>query len=183
MASEADPFTDPKHGPAGLMAGRVGLALWLAVALVVAVLDQLTKQLVMGSLQPGDSIAVAPFVNLVLWFNRGAAFSFLADGAGWQRVFLIVIAAAAVVLIVWLLVRHGAERLFCASLALVLGGAVGNLWDRVLHGHVVDFVLLHAGAYHWPAFNLADSAITVGAAMIIIDGFISTRKVRKLERE
>lgn len=154
-----------------LLTGRNGLALWLLAAAVVALLDQLTKQLVLRTLQPADSIVVAPFVNLVLWFNRGAAFSFLADGEGWQRLFLIGVALVAVVVIVWLLSRHRTELLFCAGLMLVLGGAIGNLWDRVLHGHVIDFVLLHAGGYHWPAFNLADSAITVGAAMIIIDGF------------
>lgn len=154
-----------------LLTGRKGLALWLLAAAVVALLDQLTKQLVLRTLQPADSIVVAPFVKLVLWFNRGAAFSFLADGEGWQRLFLIGVALVAVVVIVWLLSRHRTELLFCAGLMLVLGGAIGNLWDRVLHGHVIDFVLLHAGGYHWPAFNLADSAITVGAAMIIIDGF------------
>lgn len=154
-----------------LMTSRRGLALWLLAAAVVALLDQLTKQLVLRALQPADSIVVAPFVNLVLWFNRGAAFSFLADGEGWQRLFLIGVALVAVVVIVWLLARHRTELLFCTGLMLVLGGAVGNLWDRVLHGHVIDFVLLHAGGYHWPAFNLADSAITVGAVMIIIDGF------------
>jgi signal peptidase II len=154
-----------------LLTGRKGLALWLLAAAVVALLDQLTKQLVLRTMQPADSIVVAPFVKLVLWFNRGAAFSFLADGEGWQRLFLIGVALVAVVVIVWLLSRHRTELLFCAGLMLVLGGALGNLWDRVLHGHVIDFVLLHAGGYHWPAFNLADSAITVGAAMIIIDGF------------
>ena len=158
-------------GAAGVLAGRAGLALWLALAAAVAVLDQLTKQWVLGTLRVGETIAVAPFVDLVLWFNRGAAFSFLADGAGWQRLFLIVVALVAVFVIVWLLVRHRADRLFCVGLALVLGGAIGNLWDRLLHGYVVDFVLLHAGGYHWPAFNLADSAITGGAVMIIIDGF------------
>jgi len=166
-----------------LMAGRKGLALWLLAAAVVALLDQLTKQLVLRTLQPADSIVVAPFVNLVLWFNRGAAFSFLADGEGWQRLFLIGVALVAVVVIVWLLARHRTELLFCTGLMLVLGGAVGNLWDRVLHGHVIDFVLLHAGGYHWPAFNLADSAITVGAAMIIIDGFRQGRKQTVSESE
>ncbi len=161
-------------GPGGwgrLMSSRKGLAVWLAAAILVAVLDQFTKQLVLDALKPGDSIPIAPFTNLVLWFNRGAAFSFLAEGAGWQRLLLIGIAIVAVLVIVWLLARHRGEYLFCSGLMLVLGGAIGNLWDRVMHGHVVDFVLLHAGGYHWPAFNLADSAITVGAAMIIIDGF------------
>ena len=153
------------------MSSRKGLAVWLAAAILVAVLDQFTKQLVLDALKPGDSIPIAPFTNLVLWFNRGAAFSFL-----WQRLLLIGIAIVAVLVIVWLLARHRGEYLFCSGLMLVLGGAIGNLWDRVMHGHVVDFVLLHAGGYHWPAFNLADSAITVGAAMIIIDGFMNKRR-------
>ena len=170
LASSAGDTGNP-GSPGGLMNSRKGLVVWLSAAVVIALLDQLTKQLVLDALKPGDSIPVVPFVNLVLWFNRGAAFSFLAEGAGWQRLLLIGIAIVAVLVIVWLLARHRAEHLFCSGLTLVLGGAIGNLWDRVLHGHVVDFVLLHAGGYHWPAFNLADSAITVGAAMIIIDGF------------
>ena len=157
--------------PGSLMTSRKGLVAWLSAAVVIALLDQFTKQLVLDALKPGDSIPLAPFINLVLWFNRGAAFSILSDGAGWPRLLLIGIAIAAMLLIVWLLIRHRGEVLFCAGLTLVLGGAIGNLWDRVLHGHVVDFVLLHAGGYHWPAFNLADSAITVGAAMNIIAGF------------
>ena len=161
----------PAGTATGASRGRVALWPWLVAALVLVLLDQLSKQWVLSALQPGDAIPLMPFVSLVLWFNRGAAFSFLADGAGWQRFFLIAIAFAASLLIVWLLRRHRGETLFCAGLALVLGGAVGNLWDRLLHGHVVDFVLLHAGGWHWPAFNLADSAITIGAAMIIIDGF------------
>jgi signal peptidase II len=162
---------------------RVALRGWLVLALVLALLDQLSKQWVLSALKPGEAIELLPFASLVLWFNRGAAFSFLADGAGWQRAFLIAIAVGAVVLIVWLLRRHRDETLFSAGLALVLGGAVGNLWDRLLHGHVVDFVLLHAGGWHWPAFNLADSAITVGAAMIIIDGFRHGRKAQNHESD
>ncbi|MBM3346687.1 MAG: signal peptidase II [Betaproteobacteria bacterium] len=165
------------------MTGRKGLVLWLLAAAGVALLDQLSKQLVLRALQPADSVAIAPFVNLVLWFNRGAAFSFLSDGTGWQRPFLIGIALVAAVIIVWLLARHRAELLFCAGLMLVLGGALGNMWDRILHGHVIDFVLLHAGGYQWPAFNLADSAITIGAAMIIIDGFRHMHKPSVRESE
>ena len=173
----------PAGTATGAPRGQVALWPWLVAALVLVLLDQLSKQWVLSVLQPGDAIPLMPFVSLVLWFNRGAAFSFLADGAGWQRFFLIAIACAASLLIVWLLRRHRGETLFCAGLALVLGGAVGNLWDRLLHGHVVDFVLLHAGGWHWPAFNLADSAITVGAAMIIIDGFRHGRKAQDHESD
>jgi signal peptidase II len=151
-------------------AGARLLAPWLLVAAVVAVLDQTTKAVVQASLQPGTRIDVLPFLDLVLVFNTGAAFSFLAGAGGWQRGFFIAIALAATVLIVHLLRRHPHERLFCAGLALILGGALGNLWDRVALGHVVDFVLLHARGYHWPAFNVADSAITVGAGLLIWDG-------------
>ena len=154
----------------GRAAGLRQLAPWLLVAAVVAVLDQTTKAVVQGALQPGARIEVLPFLDLVLVFNTGAAFSFLAGAGGWQRPFFIVIAVAAIALIGWLLLRHPGERLFCAGLALVLGGAIGNLWDRIQLGHVVDFVLLHAGGWHFPAFNVADSAITIGAGLLILDG-------------
>ena len=148
---------------------------WLAIAAAVIALDQGTKAVVQALLAPGERIPVVPFVDLVLVFNTGAAFSFLADASGWQRGFFIAVALAAVALIVHLLRRHPDERLFCAGLALVLGGALGNLWDRIVLGHVVDFVLLHAGGYHFPAFNAADSAITVGAALLIWDGLFGKR--------
>jgi signal peptidase II len=111
-------------------------------------------------------------------FNKGAAFSFLAGASGWQRGFFIGVAIVASALIVHLLRRHADDRLFCAGLALILGGALGNLWDRIALGHVVDFVLLHAYGYHWPAFNVADSAITVGAAALIWDGVFGRREKR-----
>ena len=151
------------------------LAPWLLVAAVVAVLDQTTKAVVQAALPPGARIPVLPFLDLVLVFNTGAAFSLLAGAGGWQRAFFIAVAAAAVVLIVHLLRRHPGERRFCAGLALILGGALGNLWDRIVLGHVVDFVLLHAYGWHWPAFNVADSAITVGAATLIWDGVFGKR--------
>jgi signal peptidase II len=149
---------------------------WLALAAAVVVLDQATKAVIQAVLVPGERVPVVPFVDLVLVFNAGAAFSFLADASGWQRVFFVVVALGASVLIVHLLRRHPDERLFCFGLGLVLGGAIGNLWDRVVLGHVVDFVLLHAGGYHFPAFNVADSAITVGAALLIWDGVFGARR-------
>ena len=151
------------------------LAPWLGIAAVIVAADLATKALVQASLAPGERIPVVPFADLVLVFNTGAAFSFLAGAGGWQRGFFIAVAIAAVVLIVWLLGRHGGERLFCAGLALILGGAIGNLWDRIRLGHVVDFVLLHAGGWHFPAFNVADSAITIGAALLILDSLRGKR--------
>ena len=148
---------------------------WVLLALVIAFADQGTKFLIGALLAPGEVRSVTGFFNLVLVFNRGAAFSLLADAAGWQRELFAGIAVAASALIVALLARHSADRLFCAGLALILGGALGNLWDRIALGHVVDFLDFHALGYHWPAFNLADSAITVGAALLILDGF-RTRK-------
>ena len=149
------------------------LAPWLAAALVVAGLDRWSKLLVAGALHPGEAIPVTAFFSLVLWFNSGAAFSFLAGGESWQRGLLIAIAVVATVIITGLLYRHTADRLFCSGLTLILGGAVGNLWDRIESGRVVDFLLFHAGGYYWPAFNLADSAITLGAGLVILDGFRS----------
>lgn len=156
--------------PEGARAGA-GLAAGLAVAAVVFAVDFATKRWVEAVLAPGDVVPVTGFFNLVLTFNSGAAFSFLAGASGWQRELFIGIAAAASALIVWLLHRHRAEGLFCVGLGLILGGALGNLWDRVTLGHVVDFLDFHAGGWHWPAFNAADSAITCGAALLIWDAF------------
>ncbi len=149
---------------------------WLVPAAVIIVLDQLSKQWLLAALQPGETITVTGFFKLVLWFNTGAAFSFLADAGGWQRLVFVGIALVATGVITWLLRKHPEQSLFCAGLSLIMGGALGNLWDRLMHGHVVDFLLFHAGGWYWPAFNVADSAITVGAGMIIIDGFIQSRR-------
>jgi signal peptidase II len=150
--------------------GRRWLA-WLAVSAGVALLDQVTKDLMQQLLSPGRSIRVTPFFDLVLVFNPGAAFSFLSSAAGWQRGLFIAIALAASALIVYLLRKHAAERVFCAALALILGGAIGNVIDRVQLGAVVDFLYFHVAEYYWPAFNLADSAITCGAGLLIWDSF------------
>ncbi len=151
------------------------VAPWLGLAALVAVLDQASKYALGASFRPGDIREITGFFNLVFVYNRGAAFSFLSDAAGWQREFFIGIAAVAAVVIVALLARHPGERLFCAGLALILGGALGNVCDRVVLGHVVDFLDFHAAGYHWPAFNVADSAITVGAALLIYDGWAQRR--------
>lgn len=144
---------------------------WLALGAVVIVLDQLTKQWVSQSLAFGEMIAVMPSFNLVLAHNAGAAFSFLAGAGGWQRGFFIGIAVVAATVIVLLLRRHHREKLFSLALALILGGALGNLIDRILLGHVVDFLDFYVQDTHWPAFNVADMAITGGAGLLIWDGF------------
>jgi signal peptidase II len=148
---------------------------WLALAGVLVALDQLTKHAVLQLLAGVRAIEVTPFFNLVLVYNPGAAFSFLAQAPGWQRTLFIVIALAASAWIVHLLRRHWRETLFSLALALVLGGAVGNLIDRVVHGAVVDFLDFHAAGWHWPAFNVADSAITVGAVLLVWDGLFGRR--------
>ncbi len=151
---------------------------WLALAAVIVALDQATKALIQARFEYGERLAVTGFFDLVLVFNRGAAFSFLSEADGWQRGFFIAVAVAASVLIVYLLRKHAAERWFALGLALILGGALGNLWDRVVLGHVVDFLLFHYRGWHWPAFNVADSAITVGAAILIVDGLRPQRRER-----
>jgi signal peptidase II len=142
------------------------------VAGVVVVLDRLTKWLMLDWLRPGESVEITGFFNLVLVYNRGAAFSFLAGAPGWQTPFFVAVALIASGVVSWLLLRHPRQRLLCAGLALILGGALGNLWDRLAWGAVADFLDFHAFGWHWPAFNVADSAITVGAALVIVEGFL-----------
>jgi signal peptidase II len=144
---------------------------WFCLSAAVIILDYLTKVAVLDTFAPGESRAVTPFFNLVLVFNKGAAFSFLATAQGWQTLFFAAIAALASVVISVLIVRHRGKPLFCSGLALILGGALGNLYDRLVYGHVVDFLDVHAAGWHWPAFNVADSAITVGAAILIVESF------------
>lgn len=160
--------------------GSAGVAkrwLWLAAAIVLA--DQLTKLAVVRSFAFGERLAVVPgLFDLTLLFNRGAAFSFLAGAGGWQRWFFTGLGVAAAVFIVWLLARHGSQRLFAFSLTLILGGAIGNVIDRIVRGQVVDFLLVYWQRWHWPAFNVADSAITVGALLLIVDEFRRVRRAR-----
>ncbi len=148
---------------------RLGPGRYLLLALAVVVADQWTKAWVLASLAPGDVRSYAPFFDLVLAFNRGAAFSLLADQPGWQHAFFVTLALGVSGLIVWLLGRYRHETLFCLGLGFILGGAVGNRVDRLQIGAVVDFLSFHAGGWYWPAFNVADSAITLGAALIIVD--------------
>ena len=147
----------------------------LILALVVLVLDLLTKRWVEAILVYGDQIQLTSFFNLVLTYNAGAAFSFLSDAGGWQRWFFSVVAVGASILIIHLLRKHAADMLFCLALSLILGGALSNLWDRITLGHVIDFLDFHVGGWHFPAFNLADSAITVGAVLLVYD---ELRRVR-----
>jgi signal peptidase II len=151
------------------------MARWLALAGVLVVLDQLSKLAVLQWLAPGRVVEVTPFFTFVLVYNPGAAFSLLAQAPGWQRGLFIAIALVASAWIVFLLRRHWRETLFSFALALILGGAVGNLIDRVVYGAVVDFLDFHAAGWHWPAFNVADSAITVGAVLLVWDGFFGRR--------
>ena len=168
---------------AGTRITRSNLLPWLGIALLVIVADQLTKTLIIGSFELGDSRTVTSYFNLVRVHNAGAAFSFLAGASGWQRWFFVGLGLAATVFIVWMLKQHGGQRLFSLALALILGGALGNVIDRMLHGHVIDFLqfhwdwltpIFHGG--HFPSFNIADSTITVGAVLLIVD---ELRRVRR----
>ncbi len=148
---------------------NTGLMLWLGVATVVVLLDQVTKITMTRLLAYGQAETLNHYLNLVMVYNKGAAFSFLSDQSGWQRYFFSALAAAVSIFIVWMLNRNATQRLFCWSLSLILGGAIGNLIDRLAYGHVIDFLDFHVNAWHWPAFNVADSAITVGAALFVLD--------------
>ena len=146
-----------------------GMLYWLGLAFILLLADQLTKVLILGYYRLGDSTYVTSFFNVVRAHNTGAAFSFLASASGWQRWLFTAIAVAAILFILWMLRSHAGQRLFCFALACILGGAVGNLVDRVLHGYVVDFLQVHWRGWYFPAFNIADSAITIGAACLIMD--------------
>jgi signal peptidase II len=149
---------------------------WLGIALVIIVFDQLTKSLILANFAYGDSVHVTPFFNVVRVHNTGAAFSFLAGASGWQRWFFVGLGAVAAGFIVWMLRSHGGQKMFAWALALILGGALGNVIDRLLHGYVVDFIQVHWADKFFPSFNLADSAITLGAILLIVD---ELRRVRK----
>jgi signal peptidase II len=160
-----------------------GLWLWLGVALLVVVLDQFTKTLILGNFALHESRSVTSFFNVVRVHNTGAAFSFLAGAAGWQRWFFITLGLVASAFIVWMLRRHPEQTLFCFAVSMILGGALGNVIDRVLHAYVVDFLDFHWSFLsplfpggHFPAFNVADSAITLGAVSLVVD---ELRRVRR----
>lgn len=146
--------------------------LWLLLSLIVVVLDQWTKQLATTHLLYANPVEVMPMLNWTLLHNTGAAFSFLSDAGGWQRWFFTILAiVVSVVLLVWIYRLRPQQRWLAVALALVLGGAIGNVWDRIYLGYVIDFIDVYYNDWHWPAFNIADSAITVGAVMLLIDSF------------
>ena len=158
--------------------GGGGMLPWLGLALIILIADQFTKVLILGYYQLGDSTAVTSFFNIVRVHNTGAAFSFLASAGGWQRWFFTVLGVCAALFILWMLKSHSGQRLFSFAMACILGGAVGNVIDRVLYGYVVDFLDFHWRGMHFPAFNIADSAITIGAIALILDELLRVRRGR-----
>ena len=146
---------------------NLSLLRYFVIATLILLLDQVSKWSALSNLQMGIPEPVLPFLNWLLLFNPGAAFSFLAQGSGWQRWFFTILGLAACVYIVWLLRKSQNDKLLCVALSLILGGALGNVLDRIMYGAVVDFIDLHYTNWHWPAFNIADSAICIGAALII----------------
>ncbi|MGH8675818.1 MAG: signal peptidase II [Burkholderiales bacterium] len=145
---------------------------WFAAAATIVAADRVTKLMMLEAFAPGERLQITGFFNLVLVFNKGAAFSFLAGASGWQTPVFAVVSGIAAVVITVLIARNSANRLLCGALALILGGALGNLWDRLAWGHVVDFLDFHVAGWHWPAFNVADSAICVGAGLLILESFV-----------
>ena len=160
----------------GFKSSSGGMLQWLGLAFIILIADQFTKVLIVGYYQLGDSTYVTSFFNLVRWHNTGAAFSFLAGASGWQRWFFTVIGLLAAAVIVWMLKSHAGQKLFAFALACILGGALGNVIDRILYGHVVDFLDFHWRGWHFPAFNIADSAITIGAVCLILDELLRVRR-------
>jgi signal peptidase II len=158
---------------------RSPLWTWLSLATIIILLDQFTKILIVGAYKLGDSTRITSFFNIVRVHNEGAAFSFLASAGGWQRWFFTAIGVVAVLAIVWMLRSHSGQKLFALALSLILGGAVGNVIDRVWYGYVVDFLDFHTAGIHFPAFNVADSAITCGAICLILDELLRVRHARR----
>jgi signal peptidase II len=158
--------------------GTAGMLPWLGLALFIFLADQFTKTLILGHYQLGDSTFVTSFFNVVRVHNTGAAFSFLAGASGWQRWFFITLGVVAALFILWMLRQHAGQKLFAFAMACLLGGAVGNVVDRVMHGYVVDFIQLHYAGWYFPSFNVADAAITAGATGMILDELLRVRRGR-----
>ena len=152
------------------------VAPWAGIAAVVFLIDIATKFYFESNFFLGETRPITSFFNLVLAHNTGAAFSFLADHDGWQMYFFALIAVATIVICTRLIIRHSKENLFCLALALIMGGASGNLFDRIIYGYVIDFLDFYYQYWHWPAFNVADMAIVGGAALLIIDSFFNRNK-------
>jgi signal peptidase II len=149
---------------------------WYLLACLIVVIDQLTKYWVSSVFSYGETLELLPVLNLTLVHNMGAAFSFLSDAGGWQRWFFTIVSlAVSIVLVVWLYQLPARQTLLATALALVLGGAVGNLWDRVVLGYVIDFIDFHFQNHHWPAFIVADAAITLGAVLLILESFLAPK--------
>ena len=163
----------------GATANPHGMLPWLGLALVVLIADQFTKVLILGAYRLGDSTTITSFFNIVRAHNTGAAFSFLAAASGWQRWLFTGIGVVATLFILYLLKKHAGQKLFCFALACILGGAIGNVIDRLLHGYVVDFLQFHwQNRWYFPAFNIADTGITVGAAGLILDELMRVRRAK-----
>jgi signal peptidase II len=165
--------------------GGSGMLFWLGLAFIIILMDQFTKVLIVGNYQLGDSTYVTSFFNVVRAHNTGAAFSFLAGASGWQRWFFTAVGFIAAGVIIWMLKAHPGQRLFSFAMACILGGAIGNVIDRLLYGYVVDFLDFHWSWLspifyrgHFPAFNVADSAITIGAICLILDELLRVRRTR-----
>jgi len=152
------------------------LAKWLALSAIVIAIDLYTKQLILKAFAYGEHLTITSFFDLVRYHNEGAAFSFLAGAGGWQRLLFSTIALVASVVIIYLLRKHSQQKLFCFALALILAGALGNLYDRLTLGYVVDFLFFHYQGYYWPAFNVADSAISCGVGLLLLDSFKKPQK-------
>ena len=162
---------------AGSATSGSSLIPWLGLATIIILFDQVSKITITKLFAYAESLRITSFFNLTLVYNKGAAFSFLAAESGWQRYFFTAIGLIAAAYITYLLKRHATQKLFCAALAMIMGGALGNVIDRLLYGHVIDFLDFHyQEIYHFPAFNIADSAIVVGAALFILD---ELRRVKK----
>lgn len=157
---------------------RASIWPWLGWALLILVADQVTKTLILDSYRLGDATVITSFFNIVRAHNTGAAFSFLAQAGGWQRWMFTGFGVLAALFIVWQLRAHPGQKLFSFALASILGGAVGNVVDRMMHGYVVDFLDFHMAGWHFPAFNVADAGISVGAALLIIDELLRVRRAR-----
>lgn len=151
--------------------------LWYTLALLIIVADQITKQLAEAHLTYNVPVEILPVFDLTLRYNSGAAFSFLHDAGGWQRwLFSAIAITVSLVLTVWIWRNRNEHRILSAGLSLILGGAIGNLYDRMMHGHVVDFISVHWQQHYFPAFNIADSAITIGAGLLILDSILQARR-------
>lgn len=154
------------------------LAPWLGIMAVVILADQISKLVIEKTFTFGERLKLLPFFDLTLLYNKGAAFSFLSSAGGWQRWFFTGIGIAASLFIIYLLARHSSQKLFAFALTLIAGGALGNVIDRFIHGHVIDFLLVYWRDCFFPAFNVADSAITVGAAFLILDELLRVRRTK-----